>query len=156
MSWLVVHELGLNSGGNFPQDTLKQSFTVGNSNLNVANISIHIYRHLSPSGSVKLQILDTNSKLIDESTSVTITSIGTGNYWHGLYPFTFDIGLKAKQSYILALTGTGYTFAESDYVAWCTDFGNVTKTHPFTPNLDFSSPLDLKFWTKDKVQKGQE
>jgi len=157
MSELVVHELGLNSGGDFPQDVLKQPFTVGNQNLNVANVTVHIYRHNSPAGTVRLQLLDTNSRLIDESTPVTISTIGSDNFFHGLFTFVFDIGLKANRNYILAMASAGgYVFAEGAYVGWVTDFGNVTKKHPFSPNKDFSSPMDLKFWIKVKNQKGQE
>ena len=76
MSSLVVHELGLT--GAFGNTELKQLITVDDRDLDIVHIRPHLYRHLSPTGSLYMQVQDTNGKKIVDSAAVSIAALKAG------------------------------------------------------------------------------
>lgn len=123
-------------------------------NLNVVAIRPHLYRHGNPAGSLKLQILDSNEKLITESETVDISDIGTLTYFHGYVRFNVNVALKSGSLYWVRLVGNGYTFNESAYVGWCNDYDLQKVDRTYTPNGDWQAALDLEIWTRTRKIRG--
>lgn len=111
----------------------------------------HIYRHLSPSGSIKVQIKSSDgATLLGESEAVAISSIESGsNYFHGYVTLSFNasVWLTAGTTYRIYIVGTGgYSFNESAYVGVCTDFDLRKYTAAYSYTTDYQAPLDIEMW----------
>lgn len=119
------------------------------SNLIVEAFRPHIYRHNSPTGSLRIKVNDNNGKLIKQSSAVTISSIGTLAFFHGLVKFDINVGLQKDQSYRIELVGEGgYTFSESAYIGWVNDFDLRRVSASYSPNVDFNAALGMEIWTR--------
>lgn len=126
------------------------------SNINALAIRPHIYRHNSPAGSLQLKILDENSALIATSNSVTISSIGTDDFFHGYIKFDINVSLRADTRYRLQVEGvSGYVFNESAYVGVCKDhdlqkvtrnYDSIMGTVP--GSTSFNSAIDFEIWER--------
>lgn len=135
---LVVHEL---------VNTLYQEITVGAKSIRLHAVRPHLYRHLSPAGSVAVQIWDTNGRIVAASDAVSIASIGSGNYWHGCHRFLVTAQLKENTVYRVALVASGgYSFAEAAYAGWCNEYDMPKGTASYSPSTGLSAPLDLELW----------
>jgi hypothetical protein len=142
---LIVNEL---------KTAITQEITRDATPAQVAWISVHLYRHRSPAGSVKLQILDANQEVILESAPVTIASIGTGTWFHNDVFFQMNVSLAANTVYYLRLVPSGYTFSENAYLGWCNGFdqGRYEATYPAP--VGWNAPLDFTIWTRQNKGKG--
>lgn len=144
---LLTHELSSNG--------LKQVITVGDGNLDVVAIRPHLYKHLSPSGYIKIKLLDANEKEIGETDSVLISDISASSYFHGYVRFDCHFQLIKNTDYVINLVGFGgYSFNESAYVGWCNDFDLRKVSCDYTPNTVNHAALELELWTKNKKQRG--
>jgi hypothetical protein len=140
---LVVHEL---------VTTLKQEISLLDKDLLIHAIRPHIYRHNFPTGSLNLEVWDSNQRTIAVSSSVAIASIGTENYFHGYIEFPFVEPLKALSTYWVALKASGgYTFSESAYIGWCNDYDLRKVDADYTPNDGVNGALDMEFWVKKRA-----
>jgi hypothetical protein len=136
---LIVHELEASG--------LVQELTATKTT-NIYAVRPHIYRHNFPTGSLKMQILDTSDNLIGESAEVTIASIGSADFFHGYVRFLFSCGVTKDTSYKFKLVSTGgYSFNESAYIGWCNgyDLGKYDTT--YTTSI-INTPLDLEVWER--------
>jgi hypothetical protein len=143
---LVVHELST---------TLDQLMTVGALDVQVSAVRPHLYKHQNPSGSLTLQILDTNKKIVASSNTIALSSIGSTTYFHGYIRFDINASLKAATSYYFRLIASGgYTFSESNYVGWANDFDLRKYSCNYTPSTGLSASLDMEIWARRKLTKG--
>lgn len=136
---LVVHEL---TASGISQKVIPSERT------NVVAIRPHIYRHLFPAGSLKVQILDSASVVVAESALVPISSIETANYFHGYIRFDVNAYLQKNTEYTIKLVGDGYTFAESAYVGWCGGFDLGKYPANYVPTCNLDKPLDVEIWKR--------
>lgn len=135
---LHVHEL---------QSTLEQSFTPDKI-VNVEAVRLHLYRHSFAAGSLKVQIRNQNG-LVAESNAVAISDIAPGSsFFHGMIRFDVSAQLKKNTTYFVRLVSTGYSFNESAYVGWCTDFdfGTYPKSPDALPAL--VTAFDYEIWVR--------
>lgn len=134
---LVVHEL-------YAQG-LKQRIKV-TENLNIVSIRPHLYKHLSPAGSFKLELLDENEQKIDESETLTMASVSSANYFHGYVRVNCTFALKKNTEYYIKLVGSGYTFNESAWFGWCNDYDLRKVEASYTRNQGYYGALDMELW----------
>jgi hypothetical protein len=123
-------------------------------NAHIYAIRPHIYKHGSPAGSLVLDVLDANGKLIKSSSAVTISSISTANYFHGYVKFDISLPVTSGKTYQIKLRGTGYTFSASAYIGWCNDFDLRKYTADYSPNTGIDAALDMEIWSGRRPQKG--
>lgn len=138
---------------------VKQAITVGERPMMVHAISIYLYRHLAPAGSLYVEIQDSTGKRIKVSETIAISAIGDQTkYFHGFYRFLISVPLKADTTYYVALKATGgYAFSELAYIGWgnAWAFKNsfpVTYSAPFGKN----APLALRVWEQRFISKGDQ
>ena len=125
-----------------------QTFTP-TKDMNLVAVRPHIYKHLSPTGTLKVQILDENGYLIDESESITISTISSANYFHGYVRFYIDTSLQSGRTYQMRLKADGgYTFSESAYVGICNDFDLRKVTAGYSPSDGYRAALDFELWER--------
>ena len=136
---LVVHELQVLG--------VKQLVTA-TKNDSIVAVRPHLLKFGSPAGSLKLQLLDANSKIISESVSITIASISSQAYFHGYVTFDFAFNVMAGQNYYIKLLGVGYTFSEGDYIGWCNDYDLRKYDATYIKNNGFYAALDVEFWDR--------
>jgi len=142
---LIVFELVTSRYHNYvPTGSVKQ----------VEVIRPRLYRHGSPAGTVKVQILSNAAALIAESNSRTIADIGTGTHWHGMANFTIAASLTPGTTYRIQVITSGYTFDENAYLGWCNGFslGRYETTYP--DDNQWVKPLDVEIWTRQQISKG--
>lgn len=139
--YLVVHEL---------KTSLYQEITTTRS-MQIVALRPHLYRHLSPAGSLQMQIWDASGNLIGSSASVNISAIGSGNYWHGDQEFTISTELKESTIYRLALVASGYTFAETAYMGWVNDFDLRKVSASYSPNAGINAALLVEAWESREI-----
>jgi hypothetical protein len=109
----------------------------------------HLYRHLWPSGSLKMQILTTSDVLVAESDAVSIADISAGNnYFHGYVRFYINAFLTKDTAYKFKLTSSGYTYADAAFIGWCNGFDLGKYAAGYTPANDLYEPLDLEVWER--------
>lgn len=144
---LIVEELVTN---------LQQKITVGATAQIIKHIRPHIYKHLAPAGSLKVQILNSSQTLIVESSAVTIASITTasGNYCHGYVKFDINAVLAPETDYYIRLTSTGYTYSNSAFIGWCKDFDLRHYDADYTPSSGILSAFDMELWGLRNEIKG--
>lgn len=147
---LILEELGLLGS------TLQQKITVGERPVIVKHIRPHIYKHGTPAGSLKVQILDGSLTVIAESALVTVASITaiSNTYYHGYIQFDVDCGMQANQSYWIRLASTGYTYAANNFIGWCKDFDLKKYDWSYSPNAGGQSSFDVEIWENKNVVKG--
>jgi hypothetical protein len=134
--------------------TLSQSLTVGDNNVFAVAVRPHLYKHGSPTGSVRMQIQDENGKLIAQSAAVAISAISSENYFHGYVRFDFTEPLKSGSTYQFVLSSTGYTYSSSAFVGWCKDFDLRKYPSDYSPSDGMRSSFDLEIWELRTVSKG--
>lgn len=121
-------------------------------NLFVVAIRPHLYIHGAPTGTVKVQIQDSNGRLVKESPSQTITGLKALAYAHKYYRFDLETSLIAGEAYRIAIVcGDGYSFSESAYVGVCQDWDGTKTDLEYTPGGDFEKPLDIEIWQRIEV-----
>lgn len=120
----------------------------------VKYIRPYIYKHGSPSGSIKMSIRDDSGEL--DSVTLTIAEIDAnlstpGTYYHGFVRFTFDNVVKLPVgTYTIRMEGTdGYTFVNSStaHIAWVQEFENRTNTLSESSSLLFDNPHSVQLWS---------
>jgi hypothetical protein len=143
---IVVHEL---------VTEVKQRILVGSKPKMLYAIQPYLYRHLSPAGSLYLQIQDTNGNMIANSETIAISSLPAGNYWHGFFRFLISAALKANTEYYVSLKSTGYTYGAGAYVGWCNafEFKNAFPAS-YGGASGFSAPLAMRIWENKFTSKG--
>lgn len=118
----------------------------------IVHIRPKILNFNNPTGNIKVQVLDSNGNLKDESSTVDISTIGTDDYFHGHVTFNLAAGMLKDEAFQVRLVaGGGYSFSESAYIAWEHDFDHRKYTANFTPNDGVNSPLDMEIWEKKAV-----
>jgi hypothetical protein len=145
---LVVHEL---------KTTVFQEIRTKHLALDVRAVRPHLLVFNKTglgAGTLKLQIQDPNGKIVAESASVSISSLATLNYAHKFFQFSISAHLRPYTTYRLVLVpGGGYSFSESAYIAWCSDWENFRfATYPARGRYD--APLDLEVWVSKEVKRG--
>ena len=77
---LIVDELGIRG-----TNEVFQEVKTGTSSRFVSNIRPHLYRHNSPSGSLRIDVRDLNDEIAKSSNAVAISAIDPGNnFFHGI------------------------------------------------------------------------
>jgi len=150
---LIVDELGLGA-----TNELFQEITVGDSSRNVTNIRPHLYRHNSPSGSLRIDVRDLNDEIAASSNTVAISTIDPGNnFFHGSINFAINFSFRSSETYRIYLVGvSGYTFGESAYIGWCRDFDLSKYPKDFTPKVGFNTALIMELWDNRFSREGFE
>lgn len=113
-------------------------------NANVQHIRAHLYLKNSPTGTIKIQILDVNKQLIAESNLVNIADISDAPYYHGLVRFDVKAQLRLDTPYYFRLKTDSYAFSEASYVGWCADYD--FKTYKRNTNKALFAPMDYEVW----------
>lgn len=143
---LIVYEL---------DGVVFQEITPIGKNQMISAIRPHLYKHLAPTGNLKIQVQDTNGRVIQESNTVAISDISSANYFHGYVRFDINIGLMVNRTYRIALVPSGgYTFSESAYIGWCGGFDLGKYEEDYTVNSTFDYGLDMEIWTLQEQTKG--
>lgn len=137
---LIIHEL---KAAGLTQTVTPERNTI------VTAIRPHIYRHLAPTGSLKLELYDDSDVLVAESENVEIPDIGTMDYFHGYVRFYINAYLKKDVEYTIKLVGEdGYTFNESAFCGWANGFDLAKYPITTTPTNSMQYPLDLEIWER--------
>ena len=149
---LIVDELGMQG-----TNELFQEITVGDSSRNVTNIRPHLYRHNSPTGSLRIDVRDLNGEIAKSSATVLISAIDPGNdFFHGEIKFDIDFSFRVGETYRIYLVGVGYTFSESAYIGWCRDFDLSKYPKDYTPGVGMNSSLLMELWDNRFSREGFE
>ena len=126
---------------------LFQSF-MPDSNKQVSAIRPHLYIRNNPVGNVKVQVLTSDDVLITESDPVAFSEITNAIEYHGYVAFFLNASLKKDETYrIKIVSGGGYSFSESAYVAICNDYDLRKYTPEYTIASVWQAPLDIEIWT---------
>lgn len=99
-----------------------QPVTTDENVIHITAIRPHLYKHLAPAGSFYIQIQDANGKKIANSNSLTAANISASNYFHGYVRFDINASLFPETQYRIALKSSGYSYSDSAYIGWCTDY----------------------------------
>jgi hypothetical protein len=97
-----------------------------------------------------MQVQTSGGTAIASSASVTITDISASNYFHGYVRFLLNVTLAASTSYYISLQSSGYTYSDSAFVAWCTDFD----LRKYSLGYSGADPLDMEIFTRQVPTKG--
>lgn len=115
---------------------------------NLEAIRLHIYKHNTPTGSLKVQIRTENG-LVAESGLVQISDISNSNFFHGMVRFDINIQVKKDTEYTIRLVGEdGYSFSESAYIGLCLDFDFNTYYKSPTPEYLLNNSYDYEAWVR--------
>jgi len=137
---LIVHELAT---------SLVQNL-ISPRNVFCVALRPHLVRYGNPTGTLKMQILDTSNNVLADSETLNISSIGSNTYWHGVIRFYIDYGLRKDTEYKFKLVaGGGYSFSESAYIGWCNDYDLSKYDTDYTPSSFIDRPLDLEIWERN-------
>lgn len=140
---LVVHEL---TGSGLVQEITPSKNTL------VEAIRPHIYRHNFATGSLKIQVLNSFNTVLAESDVVSISAIGSQNFFHGYVRFLINIGMAAGVTYKIKLVGQGgYTFSEGSYIGWCNDYDLSKYEASYNPTSLLKRPLDIEIWERKNI-----
>lgn len=144
---LEIYELTTNSG----VDALSQTLT-NESAITVNALRPHLYISGPPAGSLYMEILNSSSTVIATSETVAISSITSSLFFHGYVRFYIDAILAADTEYSFALRSSGgYTFQESAFVGWCSDYD--LRKYTLGSGLS-ANPMDLEIWSLNLVTRG--
>mgnify|MGYP000753317968 CR=1 FL=1 len=144
---VVVHELNLTE--------VKQKIIIGDRPLMIHAVCPYLFRWLAPAGTCYVQLQDENGKKIADSESLTISTIGTGNYWHGFQRFLLSASLKEGQTYYLALKTSGYTYGAIAYLGWANSYElRNAGSASYSPSTGLNAPLGLRLWHYSFTEKG--
>lgn len=116
MSQILVHELGLT--GTYDDGRRRQRILVKDANQHITAVRLHIYKHGSPAGSLYVQLQDASGNKMKDSDAVTIASLSSLSYFHGMVKFSITASLKRNTAYWLELKGSGYSYGANAHVAW--------------------------------------
>lgn len=150
---LVIHEL---------RTYVEQEYTIAaDEHIDAVSMRPHLIRFDFPVGTARLQVRDSNKKLIAQSNAVAISDMDLDeplgeNYFHGYIRFDINAPLKAGETYWIRLVATGYTFSESAYLGWCNDFDLRKVPALYTPNDGWSAALDLEIWGRKRSVRGSQ
>lgn len=137
---------------------IDQDFEAPEDNVVLYSIRPHLYRHNFPAGSLKIQLLDENKKLIGESNSVLIADLdldtAPNDFFHGYVRFLLNVPLKGGQIYFVRLKPSGYTFNELAYIGWCNDYDLQRYDRNYTPSASTQAAMDLEFWGDVRLSRG--
>lgn len=140
---LVVYEL--------TESGITQELTVARNTI-VESVRPHIYRHNFATGSLKIQIIDSEDDVIAESESVDIADIlgpDEEDFFHGYVRFDINAGLKKDETYKFKLVGEGgYTFDEAAYIGWCNGFDLGKYDESYVVDHRVLNALDLEIWER--------
>lgn len=140
MSRLIIREL--------KADALYQQI-VPTENLNLVHIRPHLLIYGSPSGTLQVQVRDSNDRIAGASNTISISTLKTQTYAHGYFRFDITQPLISGVTYRIALVGGGgYTFSETDYVGWASDWNDEKISTTYTQSGDVDSPLDFELWVR--------
>lgn len=121
---------------------------VATSNLNIEAIRPRLLKYGSPAGSLLLNVKDANNKKIVSSETISIASISTADYFHGLVRFYVDVSFKSGSTYIIELASTGYTYNSSHWVGWIFDYDMRVVDGPN------GAVHQLELWERKQVRRG--
>ena len=127
--------------------TISQT-VVPSKNDNVQAIRVGLYKHNNPAGSFKVEIQNTEGKLVASSNYLSVADISSDAFYHGFIKFDISAHLKKDQEYKIVLTSTGYTFSESAYIGWCNSFDLSSYSPSYEVKNNIYSPLRLEIWSK--------
>lgn len=149
---LIVFEL--------QDDNIKQQIKVNENDLQVGAIRPHIYRHRAPAGTISMQVQDVNGGIIATSNALTISTLGTLDFFHGQIRFDIEASLNANTVYNIAMRSSGYSFAEAAYVGWCNDYDLQKNERNFELDFsnggDFDAALLMEVWERVVLPKNEE
>lgn len=138
-------------------DTLwLQRFITGSKEIAMTHVRPYLYKHGSPAGTVKVQILDSSQVLIKETSTLTITDISTATYFHGFVRFELEMGLARETSYYCKLVTSGYSFAEANHLGWCRDYDLRVVDASYTPSDGLNSAFLFQMFEQANVVKGSQ
>jgi hypothetical protein len=108
---LRVFEAGLDGSSSL--------ITIGDRPINMKHIRVHIYKHLAPTGTMRLLLADRNSVVTLAYADVLLSSLPSANYYHGMVKFDLSYPLQANTSYYLILSSAGgYSYSGSAFFGW--------------------------------------
>lgn len=130
---------------------------------------LHLIKYNQPSGSLLVDIRDSNDKIIATSSAVSNADIhsnadaGNGqDYYHGLVRFLIDFNMRKGTTYRLVLKSTGgYSFSSSVFIGWCKDFDHLNKDGlrrtgvSYSGAVGYSSSFDFVAHSKVLLRKGR-
>lgn len=153
MSRLLVNTL--DTGGELFQTV------VPTQNISLRVVYLGLYVSRAPGGNVSLEIQDSVGKTIESSDAVTVASLSTEDFAHGLFRFDIDTPLKESVVYRMALVpGGGYTSDSNNFVGWKRDFDHTVSALRRVPATyagarGYNSPFDYLIVERENVRKGR-
>jgi hypothetical protein len=134
--------------------TLRQQITPTR-NIDMVAIRPHIYKSLSPGGTLTINIEDQHFNTLKSSNAVTISTISAENYFHGVVRFDIEYPLRKGLTYNVTLTaGGGYTFSASDNIAWVNDYDLRKVPTSYSNDTGFGGALLMEIWERREITKG--
>ena len=139
--YLVVEEL---------RTSIDQDFTPKRVT-NAVAFRPNLYIAGSPSGSLKITVLDGSTEIASVTQTIADirANLGNPNYVHGVIRFTLsEIIRLSRDTYTLRLEGTGgYSYSNSDYVGWVQNHENLINEPDTTPTSDLLNPYGFELWS---------
>lgn len=150
MSRLLVDELV----------TELEQTVVPSENLDIQAVYLGLYVANAPGGTVTLELRNASDRLIKASNAVTVSSMKTDTYAHGVFRFDLSATVMKDQTYKLALVpGGGYTYSSTDFVGWKRDFDHTNDDLrrvkiSYTGGKGYNAPFDYLPVVRTAVRKG--
>lgn len=83
------------------------------------HVKVHIYKHLAPAGTIRMQLCDRNNVIVLAYADVIISTISSANYFHGMVKFELKYPLAANTEYYLVMgTAGGYAYDPNAFIGW--------------------------------------
>lgn len=114
--------------------------------VNVYALRPHLYKHGSPAGSLTMTICDQSDNVLATSETIDIADLDAATYFHGYIRFLISCNLLEGVYYKFKLNSTGYSFSESAYVGWCSDYDLSKYGVSYTPASSLTCPMDIEVW----------
>ncbi len=133
--------------------TIEQTVSIWETH-NVARIMLGVYKSLNPTGSFKVEIIDSDSLVIASKTQTIVEMQTAGStelssdYYHGFISWIFDRPVfMVAGTYTIKLSATDYTYSESTHIAWMKDWDNKVTNNSGTATTDFKEPYITRFYS---------
>ena len=129
-------------------------------NMDITQISLRLLRHNTTTGTLSIQVRDSNSKIIASSSSVTISAMASLSYAVVDTPFPISVKLQKDLNYKIRLVPAGgYSFSSNNHIGWLQDTDYETDSErrvaiTYANGRGFSGPFDYLPFEKRLVVRG--
>lgn len=111
--------------------------------LHIAAIIPYLLKFGNPAGAFTLKLISGSEVLFSQS--FTASDISDQPYSHTYHPIIPNNPIQIEKGlYTIRLESSGYSFSNSDYIAWIQQHEDIQNQMEYTPENDFENPLTVR------------